>query len=119
MRRAGQVAIGRFPTVALSPGKPRPVVLLARVPGAYEDWQVCMVSSQLERGVQGFAEVVDPGHDDFDASGLRVASVIRVGRLAVVPVDVLIGAIGEIGAARLRRVRAALAEWIQGAWVAS
>jgi hypothetical protein len=33
MKKPGQVALVPFPRVDLAPGKPRPVLLLARVPG--------------------------------------------------------------------------------------
>ena len=115
MRTAGQVALARFPTVGLTPGKARPVLLLATVPGPHGDWLVCMLSTQLHHAVEGFDEVIDPAHDDFATSGLRRASVIRVARLAVVPADLLAGALGEIGAARLQRIRERLAEWVQDA----
>lgn len=47
MRKPGQVAIVRFPQVDLTLGKPRPVLLVASVPGGYDDWLVCMISTQL------------------------------------------------------------------------
>jgi mRNA interferase MazF len=114
VRRAGQVAIVRFPTVVLAPGKPRPVLLLAPAPGPYDDWLVCMLSTQLQQAVEGFDEVIDPDHSDFQSSGLKVASVIRLARLAVVSEDLLVGAIGEISPERLQRIRQKLAGWIQG-----
>jgi mRNA interferase MazF len=115
MRKAGQVAIVRFPTVALTAGKPRPVLLVAPLPGPYDDWLVCMISTQLQQAVEGFDEVVDTAHGDFQSSGLKVASVIRIARLAVVPADLLVGAIGEISSERLQRIHQTLAEWIRGA----
>jgi mRNA interferase MazF len=74
-----------------------------------------MFSTRLERAESGFDETIDSGASDFDTSGLRVPSVIRVGRLAVVSQDILIGAIGQIGEERLQRIRETLARWIQGA----
>ncbi len=38
MKRAGQVALLRFPLTDLTPGKLRPVLLIALAPGAYGDW---------------------------------------------------------------------------------
>jgi mRNA interferase MazF len=98
----------------LTPGKPRPVLLLARVPGAYEDWLVCMFSTKLQQAVQGFDDVIDSTASDFAQSGLKVSSVIRVARLAVVSEDMLVGRIGEIGEERLRRIQTRLADWILG-----
>lgn len=49
MRRAGQIALLRFPGTDLSVGKLRPVVLIAPTPGPYDDWLVCMVSTQFRQ----------------------------------------------------------------------
>lgn len=114
MRRAGQIAIAQFPTVALAQGKPRPVLLLSPVPGPYDDWLVCMISTQLRQAVSEFDETLNTSDSDFPSSGLKVVSVIRIARLAVTPADLLVGAIGEIGSERLQRIRDKLAEWIQG-----
>jgi len=50
--------------------------------------------------------------DDFEASGLKVTSVIRVGRLAVVSGEILIGAIGQVSSERLSRVKKHLSDWL-------
>jgi len=52
---------------------------------------------------------------DFEQSGLKVSSVIRVARLAVVSEEMLVGRIGEISEERLRRIQRTLADWILGA----
>lgn len=115
MKKSGQVALVPFPQVNLTPGKPRPVLLLARVPGPYEDWLVCMFSTKLHQAVPGFDEVIGADASDFEQSGLKVSSVVRVARLAVVSEDMLVGRIGEIGEERLRRIQKRLADWILGA----
>lgn len=114
MKKPGQVALVPFPQVDLTPGKPRPVLLLARVLGPYEDWLVCMFSTKLHQAASGFDEVIDTDASDFERSGLKVSSVIRVARLAVVSEDMLVGRIGEIGEERLRRIQSTLAGWILG-----
>ncbi len=110
MREAGQVAIMPFPTVGLAVGKPRPVVLIASVPGPHDDWLICMMSTQLQHAQAGFDEVIDTTAADFQGAGVKVSSVIRVARLAVVPADMLVGTIGKIGADRLQRIRQTLAQ---------
>jgi mRNA interferase MazF len=115
MRKAGQVALMAFPRTDLRPGKRRPVLLLARVPGPYEDWLICMFSTKLEQAQPGFDETIGSGASDFEESGLKVPSVIRVGRLAVASEEVLIGAIGRIGDHRLHQIRETLAHWIRSA----
>ncbi|MDI7277882.1 MAG: type II toxin-antitoxin system PemK/MazF family toxin [Anaerolineae bacterium] len=112
MKRAGQIVLFRFPQTDLARGKLRPALLLGRLPGQFDDWLICMVSTQTRNCTEGFDEVVQPGDPDFAGSGLKVASVVRVGRLAVVDGETLLGAIGEIDAQRLRRVKRRLANWL-------
>lgn len=114
MRRAGQIALLRFPGSDLAPGKLRPVVLLAPTPGPYDDWLVCMLSSQLHQALEDFDERIDLNAEDFHRSGLKVASVVRLSRLAVVSTESLVGTIGEISPNRLERIREKLVEWIKG-----
>ena len=114
MRQAGQVAILRFPHADLASGKPRPVLLIAPVPGPYDDWLICMISTQLQHALEGFDEVIHREQTDFRSSGLKVPSVIRLARLAVVSAELLVGAVGEIGPERLARTRQKLADWVRG-----
>lgn len=112
MRKAGQLAIVQFPTVGLGEGKPRPVLLIASLPGPYDDWLVSMLSTQLHQAVVEFDEIIDQTQSDFQTSGLKVASVIRIARLAVVPASMLVGTIGEVSSERLQRIRQRLVGWI-------
>ena len=112
MTTEGLTVLFRFPQTDQQEGKLRPALLIRRVPGQYDDWLVCMITSRLEHVIVGFDEVVRPGDVDFDKSGLRVTSLLRIGRLAVVNKDVLVGQIGEIDAARLLRIKRKLAEWL-------
>lgn len=108
----GQVAIMQFPDVDLSPGKPRPVLLLNELPGSYDDWLICMFSTQMRQKVPGFDEIVDRKADDFETSGLKVPSIIRVTRVAVVESEAFIGSIGRVSEERLSRIRRNLSAWI-------
>ncbi len=113
MKRAGQVVVFRFPQADLVSGKLRPALLLGKVPGPFDDWLVCMISSQLRHHVEGFDEVIEETDVDFPDSGLKVSSVVRLGRLAVVEGSLFLGAIGEISGDRLVRVRSNLVRWLQ------
>jgi len=112
MKEAGQVVVFRFPQTDLEEGKLRPALLLGKLPGNYDDWLICMISSQTHQSITGFDEIVQENDDDFEESGLKVTSVIRVGRLAVVSGEILIGAIGQISSERLSRVKKYLADWL-------
>jgi mRNA interferase MazF len=112
MKIAGQVVVFRFPQTDLEEGKLRPALLLGKLPGEYDDWLICMISSQTRQSISGFDEIVNDSDEDFSESGLKVASVIRVGRLAVVSGEILLGAIGEISSERLKRVKKHLSDWL-------
>jgi mRNA interferase MazF len=112
MKKGGQLVLFRFPQTDLEEGKLRPALLLAKVPGEYDDWLICMISSRIGQYLPGFDEQIREGDEDFAESGLKVASVVRVGRLAVVSGGILIGAIGQISDRRLNRVKKHLADWL-------
>ncbi len=114
MIRPGHVAILRFPNTDMSSGKPRPVLLIAQVPGVHDDWLIGMLSTQLQHVSEGFDELIDQSQSDFQSSGLKIASVVRIARIAVVFVNLLVGTIGEVSLDRLKRVQGKLANWIQG-----
>lgn len=115
MKQAGQVVLFRFPHTDLEGGKFRPALLLGELPGEYDDWLICMISSQIRHCIPEFDEIVREDDPDFATSGLKVASVIRTGRLAVVQGQILLGAVGQIAPERLQRIKDHLAEWLQRA----
>lgn len=114
MKRPGQIVLVPFPYADLSGAKLRPVLLLRKATNRFDDWLVCMVSSRLSQAEQDFDEIVDGTDADFAASGLKVPSVVRIGRLAVVEGALLMGLVGSIDEARLGRIRQRLAAWIGG-----
>ena len=112
MKRAGQIALVPFPFTDLSGAKLRPVLLLRKASASFDDWLVCMISSQLRQADAGVDEVLQPGDADFATSGLKVASVLRVSRLAVLDGSLLVGCLGTIDDQRLQQIRQRLAAWI-------
>jgi mRNA interferase MazF len=109
-----QIVLFRFPQTGQTEANLRPALVLRRLPGQYNDWIICMISSQLHQEIPGFDEVITPTDSDFQQSGLKLASVIRISRLAVVNSDVLLGKLGQIDTQRLSRIKQRLANWIQG-----
>ncbi|MBX3733707.1 MAG: transcriptional regulator [Verrucomicrobiae bacterium] len=83
--------------------KPRPAILLRRMP-PFGDWRICGVSSQLHQQVVGFGEIIESSHPDFAGSGLKVASVIRLGFLTTMPAERFLGRIGSISHERHARL---------------
>ncbi len=112
MKKSGQIVLYKFPQTDLREGKPRPALLIGKLPGQYDDWLICMISTQLRHYTQNFDEIIQVADADFSISGLKEPSVIRVGRLAIVDGNILLGAVGEIDEVRLQRVKTNLVNWI-------
>jgi mRNA interferase MazF len=89
--------------------KNRPAIFLREMP-PYRDVLVCGVSTKLHRQVEGFDEVIRTTDPDYAATGLRSASLIRLGFLAVLPRSAVIGSIGAISPERHKRLLKKLAQ---------
>ena len=111
MKRAGQIVLTPFPYSDLSAAKLRPVLML-RQATRFDDWLVCMVSSQMQQVEADLDEVLTPADTDFTNSGLKVSSVLRLSRLAVLDGSLLLGSIGAISEERLVSVQQRLARWV-------
>ena len=112
MIEEGNVVLFRFPQTDLQVGKLRPALVIKRVPGEYEDWLICMISSRIYQYDVKLDEIIIPQDSDYQDSGLKTGSIIRTSRLAVVDREVLIGKIGKISPERLRRIKNKLGKWI-------
>lgn len=113
MKKAGQIALFKFPQTDFANGKLRPALLLAKLPGEYDDWLVCKISSQMHQYIEGVDDIISPDSEDFLQSGLKTQSVIRVSRLAVAAEGIILGTMGEITKQRLSRIKNNLVTWIQ------
>ena len=107
----GDVALTPLPQ-ADGQAKLRPAILLRRVP-PFGDWLVCGVSTQLQHEAVGFDDLIEPSHPDFDDSGLKAPSLIRLGFLAALPSSALLGEIGGVSAERHERLLQRLGALLQ------
>jgi len=112
MKTAGDIVLFRFPQTDMTEGKLRPALLLGKLPGEYDDWLICMISSQTRHCLPEFDEIVQESDPDYAQSGLKLESVIRVARLAVIEGELLLGEVGRISSVRLRRIKTHLADWV-------
>ena len=110
----GQIVLFNFPQTDQKIGKLRPALVLRRLPGRFDDWLICMISSQLHQQMSELDEVITPENSDFLKSGLKFPSVIRACRLAVVNSEVYLGQLGQIDQERLVNLKEKLAKWISG-----
>ena len=113
MIREGHIVLFKFPQTDQTVGKLRPALVIRRLPGVYDDWLICMISSQLSQQLPDFDEVLNDNDMDFKHSGLKTSSVIRISRLAVVNRTVLLGSVGSIGSERLDLIKNRLSNWIK------
>ncbi|MBI4526370.1 MAG: type II toxin-antitoxin system PemK/MazF family toxin [Deltaproteobacteria bacterium] len=107
--RLGEIVLLRLPQPDLSPGKLRPVLVLAELPGPFEDCLVCGISSQLHHEMRDWDERLTHDDADFATSGLKVPSVIRLNWLAAVNPSASAGTLGSVAADRLACLRQRLA----------
>jgi mRNA interferase MazF len=89
--REGDIILTPIPQ-ANGEGKNRPALLLRAIP-KYQDFLVCGISTQLKQYISNFYEIISPGDDDFEASGLFNESVIRLSFLTVISRNSIIGTI--------------------------
>ena len=112
MMEPGQVVLFRFPNTNLQEGKMRPALIVAKVPGKFDDWLTCAISTQLHQQIPNFDEIIKESDEDYTLSGLKSESLIRVGRLGVLEGSVFEGTIGKITPERLSRIKSQLAKWL-------
>lgn len=111
--KAGKIVLFKFPQTDLEEGKLRPALVITKLPGDYEDWLICMISTKLHQIQSLYDEIILENSDEFKTSGLKSESIIRSTRLAVVHSDILVGSIGNISNQLLNKIRVNLSNWIR------
>jgi mRNA interferase MazF len=111
--KPGDIVLIRFPQTDLQAGKLRPALVVASTPGGYVDVLLALVSSRTYQTIPGFDEIIDPSDSDYAATGLKVRSVIRLARLAIVESSVISARLGNISPERLRQLKERLADWLR------
>lgn len=109
----GEVILIRLPQLGGLAPKLRPALLLADLPGPYQNLLLCGISTQLHQLQANWDELVQPGDADFPASGLHGASVIRLSYLYAADPGEIAGVIGAIDPGRLQRLRQRLSDRVR------
>ncbi len=113
LANAGQIVLFKFPRTDLILGSLRPSLLIAPIPSSYDDWLVCMISTQIHQAIPNFDEIILKTDSDFAQTRLKSESVVRLSRLAVVSETIFVGKLGEISQTRLKNIKENLADWIR------
>lgn len=111
----GDVLLVPVPQVGGGGGaaKLRPALLLAMLPGPYQNLLICGISTQLHSLVPDWDEPISINDGDFKSSGLRYPSVVRLSYLYAASASEVAGAIGRIDPSRLARLRGRLIAQLQ------
>ena len=110
--KPGDIVLIRFPQADLTQGKLRPALVIAISPSRHPDLLLALISSRLYQATPEFDEIILPSDSDYGTTGLKVASVIRLGRLTSVESSVINGRLGNISPERLIRIKNLLINWI-------
>lgn len=108
----GDVVLISLPQTGGGPAKLRPALVLAELPGPYQDTLICGVSTQLSAQIPDWDELIQPGDADYVQSGLHHASIIRLSYLYSTEQSAIVGTIGEIADDRLERLRSRLSDHV-------
>jgi mRNA interferase MazF len=112
--KPGDVVLIPLPQLAGGPPKFRPALVLALLPGAYQNVLICGISTQLQDLQPDWDDKIQPGDTDFSQSGLHRTSAIRLSYLYGADVREISGIIGRVDAARLSRAQRRLAGLLAG-----
>ena len=105
----GDVVLVELPQLGGGPPKLRPALVLALLPGPFQNVLICGISTQLQDLQPNWDESLGPQDGDFRGSGLHRVSAIRLSYLYAAEAREIAGVIGQIDANRLSRLRSRLA----------
>jgi len=74
MIREGQIILFKFPRTDQVSGKLRPALVVRSLPGSYDDWLICMITTRLYHENAGIDEVIKK--TDQAGSKLKKESVV-------------------------------------------
>ncbi len=104
--KPGDIVLIRFPQADLQSGKLRPALIIFAIsPSRHRDLLLALISSCLHQATLGFDEIINTSDSDYITTGLKVDSLIRLGRLTSVESSVINARLGKISPERLIRIK--------------
>jgi mRNA interferase MazF len=107
--KEGEIVLAVLPQVDREQ-KSRPVLILRKMPNG--DFLVCAISTQLNKYIPEFDEIIRADDREFAATGLKKESLVRLSFLHVVPSDELRRSIGYISDRVYRKLLINLSRYI-------
>ena len=114
MTQRADIVLARFPFTDQTGDKLRPVLVLAQVPGALDDFVVMFISSQRHQAVPGIDLVLEQAAPLFPATGLKVSSVFRIGKVATISSALVVGTLGQLDSTMFDDVIVRLVSLLRG-----
>ena len=105
----GRIVLVPFPFDDLTASKVRPAVCLTDPIGPHRHLVVAFISSQIPADIAPTDIVLDPRRKDFGATGLRVASLLRLHRLVTLTTALIRRDMGKLSQAWQQEVDQKLA----------
>jgi mRNA interferase MazF len=105
----GKIVLVPFPFDDLTAEKVRPALCLTDPLGPHRHVIVAFISSQMPTSVSATDIVLDSRQKDFEATGLRVPSVIRLHRMVTLTTALIRRELGELSSNLQRDVDRKLA----------
>ncbi|MFH0850407.1 MAG: type II toxin-antitoxin system PemK/MazF family toxin [Candidatus Bathyarchaeota archaeon] len=96
----GKLVLIPFPYTDLTSSKLRPALVIHE---GEQDVVVAFISSKTP-GNEKTSVVVDEGYQDFNLTGLKTSSIIRLDKVATVLKSLIVGEIGETGSTLKKEV---------------
>lgn len=90
----GKIVLLPFPFTDLTKAKLRPALILLE---SKDDVVVCFISSKTNKTKSDIDILLSTSHIEFELSGLKTDSVIKLDKLATILKELIIGEIGIIG----------------------
>jgi mRNA interferase MazF len=91
----GDVLLVRFPFTDLSSTRIRPALVVGRVRG--DDLILAFITSRVAGFDPSVEHLLEPSDPEFSRTGLRVASLLRLDRLATLNQNLVYRRLGRIG----------------------
>ncbi len=92
----GKVVLVPFPFDDLTAQKVRPAVCLTNPVGTHHHVVLAFITSKIPNDLLETDVVLDSSHADFNATGLRVSSTLRLHRLMTVTTALIKRELGEL-----------------------
>ncbi len=100
----GKIVLVPFPFDDLSASKVRPALCLTNSSGQYRHVIAAFITSQQPGDISDTNLKIEVTDSDFEATGLRVTSVLRLHRLTTLPMSLIQRELGSLSTSQQRQV---------------